>query len=47
MNGIDYAIVVLYMVTMVGLGFYFKRSKGSSDYFWAEKVLAGFPFAFR
>lgn len=42
MNGIDYAIVGLYMVTMVGLGFYFKRSKGSSDYFLGGKGFGWF-----
>lgn len=42
MNGLDYAIVVLYMVTMVALGFYFKRSKGSSDYFLGGKGFGWF-----
>lgn len=42
MNGIDYAIVVLYMVAMVGLGLYFKRSKGSNDYFLGGKGFGPF-----
>lgn len=42
MNGIDYAIVVVYMVSMVWLGFYFKKSKGSKDYFLGNKQFGWF-----
>ncbi len=42
MNGIDYAIVAVYMVVMVGLGFYFKKSKGGKDYFLGNKQFGWF-----
>jgi len=42
MNGIDYGIVGLYLVIMVGLGFYFKKSKGSKDYFLGNKQFGWF-----
>jgi len=33
MNGVDYAIVIVYMAVMIWLGFRFKKSKESKDYF--------------
>jgi SSS family transporter len=42
MNGLDYGIVVLYIVVMVALGFYFKKSKGGKDYFLGNKQFGWF-----
>ncbi len=42
MNGLDYGIVVLYIVVMMALGFYFKKSKGSKDYFLGNKQFGWF-----
>src|SRR5215204_3361900 len=42
MNGLDYGIVVLYIIVMVALGFYFKKSKGGKDYFLGGKSFGWF-----
>src|SRR5215217_9773145 len=42
MNFIDYGIVVLYLVSMVWLGFRFKKSKGGKDYFLGGKQFGWF-----
>ncbi|MEA2064220.1 MAG: hypothetical protein U9P14_11015, partial [Gemmatimonadota bacterium] len=40
LNGYDYLVVVVYMVTMVGIGLYFlKYMKGAADYFKAANRL--------
>ena len=39
-NGYDYLVVVIYMLVMVGIGFYFMRyMKGAADYFKASNRL--------
>lgn len=45
MNGIDYAIVVLYLTTMLWLGFRFKKSKESRDYFLGGKQFGWFSLS--
>src|SRR5215203_347785 len=42
MNVIDYGIVVLYLASMVWLGFRFKKSKGGKDYFLGGKQFGWF-----
>src|SRR5215213_804675 len=42
MNSVDYAIVVLYMAVMVWLGFKFKKSKESKDYFLGGRKFGWF-----
>ena len=42
MNGIDYAIVAFYLVTMVALGFLFKKNKSGKDYFLGNKQFGWF-----
>ena len=39
LTGIDYVIVVVYLIGIMLLGFYFKRFVHSSkDFFWRERV---------
>src|SRR5215212_4374958 len=42
MNIVDYAIVFLYLAVMVWLGFRFKKSKESKDYFLGGKKFGWF-----
>lgn len=42
MNGIDYAIVIVYLATMIALGFLFKKNKSGKDYFLGNKQFGWF-----
>src|SRR5215216_293450 len=42
MNYVDYGIVILYLLSMVWLGFRFKKSKGGKDYFLGGKQFGWF-----
>lgn len=45
-SGLDWVIVVAYLLGMVGVGLYFKnRIRNSSDYFLAGRSLGAFPIA--
>ncbi len=45
MNWIDYGIVFLYMFFFLGMGFFFKDSKDSKDYFLGGRSMGWFPLS--
>jgi len=45
MNGLDYAIVALYLLGFLGMGYFFKDNKDSSDYFLGGRSMGWFPLS--
>jgi len=45
MNWLDYSIIIIYIVFFLGMGFFFKDNKDSSDYFLGGKSLGWFPLS--
>lgn len=45
MNWLDYLIVVLYLGGFLGMGYFFKENKNSTDYFLGGKSLGWFPLS--
>ena len=45
MNYIDYIIIVVYLISFLGMGFFFKENKDSKDYFLGGKSLGWFPLS--
>lgn len=45
MNYFDYAIILVYLVGFICLGFFFKDSKSSKDYFLGGNTLGWFPLS--
>lgn len=45
MNWLDYAIIALYIVLFLGMGYFFKENKDSKDYFLGGKSLGWFPLS--
>ncbi|PQB03995.1 sodium:solute symporter family transporter [Aureitalea marina] len=45
MNWIDYAIVGIYIVFFLGMGYFFKDNKDSKDYFLGGRSLGWFPLS--
>ena len=43
MNWLDYAIIIVYSVAFIGLGYFFKDNKSSKDYFLGGKNMGWFP----
>ena len=45
MNWLDYSIIIIYIVFFLGMGFFFKDNKDSSDYFLGGKSMGWFPLS--
>lgn len=45
MNWLDYLIVLLYLGGFLGIGYFFKENKNSTDYFLGGKSLGWFPLS--
>ena len=45
MNWLDYAIVLLYIVFFLGMGYFFKDNKDSKDYFLGGRSMGWFPLS--
>ncbi len=45
MNYLDYAIILIYLVGFIFLGFFFKNNKSSKDYFLGGNSLGWFPLS--
>ncbi len=45
MNTLDYAIVALYLLGFLGMGYFFKDNKDSSDYFLGGRSMGWFPLS--
>jgi SSS family transporter len=45
MNWLDYSIVLIYSVGLIGMGYFFKNSKNSQDYFLGGKSFGWFPLS--
>ena len=45
MNWLDYSIIITYIVFFLGMGFFFKDNKNSSDYFLGGKSMGWFPLS--
>lgn len=45
MNWLDYSIVLFYSVGLIGMGYFFKNSKDSKDYFLGGKSFGWFPLS--
>ena len=45
MNWLDYIIVLIYFAGFLGIGFFFKENKNSTDYFLGGKSLGWFPLS--
>lgn len=45
MNALDYAIVALYLLGFLGMGYFFKNNKDSSDYFLGGRSMGWFPLS--
>ncbi len=45
MNYIDYIIIALYLITFLGIGYFFKENKTSKDYFLGGKSMGWFPLS--
>ncbi|MGB5403030.1 MAG: sodium transporter, partial [Robiginitalea sp.] len=45
MNTLDYVIVAVYLLGFLGMGFFFKDNKDSSDYFLGGRSMSWFPLS--
>lgn len=45
MNWLDYLIIILYLIGFLGIGYFFKENKNSTDYFLGGKSLGWFPLS--
>lgn len=45
MNWLDYTIVILYIVFFLGMGYFFKNNKDSTDYFLGGRSMGWFPLS--
>jgi len=45
MNTLDYVIVVVYLLGFLGMGYFFKDNKDSSDYFLGGRSMSWFPLS--
>ncbi|MEO0898572.1 MAG: sodium:solute symporter [Bacteroidota bacterium] len=45
MNGLDYAIVAIYALGFLGLGYFFKENNSSKDYFLGGRSMGWFPLS--
>ncbi len=45
MNGLDYAIVAIYLLGFLGMGYFFKNNKDSKDYFLGGRSMGWFPLS--
>ncbi len=45
MNYIDYIIIVVYLIGFLGIGYFFKENKSSSDYFLGGRSMGWFPLS--
>lgn len=45
MNYIDYTIIVVYLVGFLGIGYFFKENKSSTDYFLGGRSMGWFPLS--
>lgn len=45
MNGLDYAIVAIYLLGFLGMGYFFKDNKDSKDYFLGGRSMGWFPLS--
>ncbi len=45
MNGLDYTIVVIYLLGFLGMGYFFKNNKDSKDYFLGGRSMGWFPLS--
>jgi SSS family transporter len=45
MNWLDYTIILLYIVFFLGMGYFFKNNKNSTDYFLGGRSLGWFPLS--
>jgi len=45
MNWLDYIIILLYFAGFLGMGYFFKENKDSTDYFLGGKSLSWFPLS--
>ncbi len=45
MNALDYVIVAVYLLGFLGMGYFFKNNKNSSDYFLGGRSMGWFPLS--
>ncbi len=45
MNGLDYAIVAIYLLGFLAMGYFFKNNKDSKDYFLGGRSMGWFPLS--
>ena len=45
MNWIDYVIVVVYLIGVLGIGYFFKENKDSGDYFLGGRSMGWIPLS--
>ncbi len=45
MNTLDYIIVAVYLLGFLGMGYFFKDNKDSSDYFLGGRSMSWFPLS--
>lgn len=45
MNWLDYLIIIIYLGGFLGMGYFFKENKNSSDYFLGGKSMGWFPLS--
>ncbi len=45
MNWLDYSLILIYLISFIGMGYFFKENKDSKDYFLGGKSLSWFPLS--
>jgi len=45
MNWLDYTIIIIYIISFLALGFFFKENKNSKDYFLGGRSMSWFPLS--